>query len=176
MYCVFVKILAATTHVCAVCVTLFSTGSKFQQVSSFTELHTLTLSAHSYAVLCHIYVCVHVHTALHWCCVCMCVCVCLYTKPSIENLPLIGVMTVSVKTLFVILSTSVDTCIVLSDLVEWSNSSYVSCLVTTFSYNLLVFLHICGWPTRLHAICVTKRSYQCLIWQVRAEQNCKAIQ
>ena len=37
----------------------FSTGSKFQQVSSFTELHTLTLSAHSYAVLCHIRTCMY---------------------------------------------------------------------------------------------------------------------
>ena len=29
----------------------FSTGSKFQSVSNFTELHALTLAAHSYAVL-----------------------------------------------------------------------------------------------------------------------------
>ena len=29
----------------------FSTGGKFQLVSSFTELHALTLAAHSYALL-----------------------------------------------------------------------------------------------------------------------------
>ena len=32
-------------------VTIFSTGSKFQLVSNFTELHTLTLAARSYALL-----------------------------------------------------------------------------------------------------------------------------
>ena len=36
---------------CAVCVTIFSTGSKFQLVSNFKELHALTLPACSYALL-----------------------------------------------------------------------------------------------------------------------------
>ena len=31
-----------------VCVTIFSTGGKFQMVSNFTELHALTQAAHSY--------------------------------------------------------------------------------------------------------------------------------
>ena len=35
-------------HVAAVCVTIFSTGSKFRPVSDFTELHALTLAAHSH--------------------------------------------------------------------------------------------------------------------------------
>ena len=42
VYLVFVKILATTAHVCAVCVTVFSTVGKFQLVSNFLELHTLT--------------------------------------------------------------------------------------------------------------------------------------
>ena len=36
---------------CAVCVTIFSTGGKFRPVSTFMELHTLTLAARSYALL-----------------------------------------------------------------------------------------------------------------------------
>ena len=36
---------------CAVRVTIFSTGGKFQPVSNCTELHTLTLAARSYALL-----------------------------------------------------------------------------------------------------------------------------
>ena len=36
-----------------VCVTIFSSGGKFQPVSSFTELHTLTQAACSYAFLIH---------------------------------------------------------------------------------------------------------------------------
>ena len=35
---------------CAVRVTIFSTGSKFQLVSNFTELHALTLAACSYCM------------------------------------------------------------------------------------------------------------------------------
>ena len=35
----------------AVCVTIFSTGSKGWLVSNFTELHALTLAAHSYVLL-----------------------------------------------------------------------------------------------------------------------------
>ena len=31
--------------------TIFSTGSKFRPVSNFTELHALTLAAHSYVLL-----------------------------------------------------------------------------------------------------------------------------
>ena len=38
-------------HRCTVCVTSFSTGGKFQQVSNFTKLHALTLAAHSCALL-----------------------------------------------------------------------------------------------------------------------------
>ena len=36
---------------CTVHVTIFSTGGKFRLVSNFTELHTLTLAARSYALL-----------------------------------------------------------------------------------------------------------------------------
>ena len=43
--------LAAMTYVCAVSVTSFSTGTKFRLVSNFTELHALTLAAHSNALL-----------------------------------------------------------------------------------------------------------------------------
>ena len=32
-------------------VTIFSIGDKFQLVSNFTELHTLTLAGHSYVLL-----------------------------------------------------------------------------------------------------------------------------
>ena len=35
----------------AVCVTIFSTGGKFQPVSNSTELHALTPAACSYALL-----------------------------------------------------------------------------------------------------------------------------
>ena len=35
-----------------ICVTIFSTGGKFQQVSNFTELHTLILATRSYVLLC----------------------------------------------------------------------------------------------------------------------------
>ena len=38
---------------CPVRVTIFSTGGKFQPVSNFTELHTLTLAARSYALQHH---------------------------------------------------------------------------------------------------------------------------
>ena len=38
---------------CTVCVTIFSTGGKFQTVSNFTELHALILAARSYALLAH---------------------------------------------------------------------------------------------------------------------------
>ena len=40
--------MAYGMHECAVCVTIFS---KFQLVLNFTELHALTLAAHSYALL-----------------------------------------------------------------------------------------------------------------------------
>ena len=43
-----------STHayaVSAVCVTIFSTGGKFQPVSNSTELHALTPAACSYALL-----------------------------------------------------------------------------------------------------------------------------
>ena len=44
--------LATTAYVCAtVRVTIFSAGVKFQLVSNFTELHTLTRAARSYALL-----------------------------------------------------------------------------------------------------------------------------
>ena len=36
---------------CTVRVTIFSTGGKFKLVSLFTELHTLTQAARSYALL-----------------------------------------------------------------------------------------------------------------------------
>ena len=36
---------------CAVCVTIFSTGGKFQLVSNSTELHALTLAVRSYVLL-----------------------------------------------------------------------------------------------------------------------------
>ena len=36
---------------CPVCVTIFSSGGKFRPVPNFTELHALTLAAHSYALL-----------------------------------------------------------------------------------------------------------------------------
>ena len=36
---------------CPVCITIFSTGGKFRPVPNFTELHALTLAAHSYALL-----------------------------------------------------------------------------------------------------------------------------
>ena len=39
---------------CAVCVAIFSTGSKFRQVSNFIELHALTLAARSCALLCEV--------------------------------------------------------------------------------------------------------------------------
>ena len=42
-------------------VTTFSTGDKFRLVSNFTQLHTLTQVAHSYALLIKCFVCVHVH-------------------------------------------------------------------------------------------------------------------
>ena len=38
-------------YVYAACVTIFSTGGKFQPVLNFMELHTLTLVACSYALL-----------------------------------------------------------------------------------------------------------------------------
>ena len=37
--------------VCAVCVTIFSTGGKFCLVSNFIQLHVLTQVARSYALL-----------------------------------------------------------------------------------------------------------------------------
>ena len=37
-----------STHSCTVHVTIFSTGSKFGQISNFKELHALTLAACSY--------------------------------------------------------------------------------------------------------------------------------
>ena len=43
--------LVYTYTACAVCVTIFSTGSKFRPVSNFRELHTLTQATHSYALL-----------------------------------------------------------------------------------------------------------------------------
>ena len=49
-----VTCLATVAYVysaCAVHVTIFSSGGKFWPVSNFTELHTLTLAAHSYALL-----------------------------------------------------------------------------------------------------------------------------
>ena len=36
---------------CAVCVTIYSTGGKFQPVSICTKLHALTLATRSYALL-----------------------------------------------------------------------------------------------------------------------------
>ena len=36
---------------CTVCVTILSTGGKFQPVSNFTELHALTQAIHSHALL-----------------------------------------------------------------------------------------------------------------------------
>ena len=36
---------------CTVCVIIFSTSDKFRPVSNFTELHALTLAAHSCALL-----------------------------------------------------------------------------------------------------------------------------
>ena len=46
-----VCIATTMAYVCTVCVTIFSTGSKFQLVSNFTELHALSLAAQSYALL-----------------------------------------------------------------------------------------------------------------------------
>ena len=46
--------LATTAYVyaaCAVCVTIFGTGGKFQLASNFIELRALTLVAHFYALL-----------------------------------------------------------------------------------------------------------------------------
>ena len=40
--------MAYVYAVCAVCVTIFSTGSKFCPLSNFMELHVLTLAAHYY--------------------------------------------------------------------------------------------------------------------------------
>ena len=41
---------AYTAYTECVCVTIFSTGSKFRPVSNFMELHgVITLAAHSYA-------------------------------------------------------------------------------------------------------------------------------
>ena len=124
MYCVFVKILAATTHVCTVRVALLVlavNSSRSQVLRSYTLLLYPPIPMQSCATYVHVRMtpCSPFDLPMYYSVyLCVCVCVCLYTKPSIENLPLIGVMTVSVKTLFVILSTSVDTCIILSDLVE----------------------------------------------------------
>ena len=43
--------MAYVNAACTVCVTIFSTGGKFQPVSNFTQLHALPLAARSYALL-----------------------------------------------------------------------------------------------------------------------------
>ena len=40
-----------STSSCAVCVTIFSTSTKFWPVSNFMELHTFTQAVHSYVLL-----------------------------------------------------------------------------------------------------------------------------
>ena len=57
-------LIATMAYVCAaftVCVIIFSTGGKFRLVSNFSELHALSLAAHSYALLLvHIIVLMHI--------------------------------------------------------------------------------------------------------------------
>ena len=43
--------MAYVNTACAVCLSIFSTGSKFRLVVNFMELHTLTQAIHSYVLL-----------------------------------------------------------------------------------------------------------------------------